>query len=293
MTTLLSRKTDAERAKGALEQAIEDAISRVTPPDEGPDLRARFGDAGSRIGDIGSKLSDIPSRLGEVGGRVGDAGKGIVDSSAETARAVAREARTLPSLAQAGAARAREAASGLPIRIQVGQPRRRPILPLVGLGIATAAVGAVLAYILDPVVGRTRRAALRDRLGASARRMGRWSASQGRHIAATTTALRERSRASEPGEPADEVALVSRVKSELFRGTDIDKGAISVNAERDVVFLRGTAPSDDEVREIGRRVEGIPGVRKVVNLLHVPGAPVPVMSGEEDEAEPPKWAVPH
>jgi hypothetical protein len=286
MTTLFSRKTDAERAKGAIEHAIEDAIARVSPPDEAPDVRAR-------LEEVGSKLSDIPGRLGELGGHIGDAGKGIVESGAETARAVAREARGLPSLAQAGAARAREAASGMPIRIQVGQPRRRPILPLVGLGIATAAVGAVLAYILDPVVGRSRRAALRDRLGATARRVGRWSASQGRHIAATTTALRERSRASEPGEPADEVALVSRIKSEVFRDTDIDKGAINVNAERDVVFLRGTAPSEDEVRDIGRRVEGIPGVRKVVNLLHVPGAPVPVMTGEEDEAEPPTWAVPH
>ena len=286
MTTLFSRKTDAERAKGAIEHAIEDAIARVSPPDEAPDVRAR-------LEEVGSKLSDIPGRLGELGGHIGDAGKGIVESGAETARAVAREAKGLPSLAQAGAARAREAASGMPIRIQVGQPRRRPILPLVGLGIATAAVGAVLAYILDPVVGRSRRAALRDRLGATARRVGRWSASQGRHIAATTTALRERSRASEPGEPADEVALVSRIKSEVFRDTDIDKGAINVNAERDVVFLRGTAPSEDEVRDIGRRVEGIPGVRKVVNLLHVPGAPVPVMTGEEDEAEGPTWAVPH
>jgi len=66
-----------------------------------------------------------------------------------------------------------------------------------------------------------------------------------------------------------------------------------VNAERDVVFLRGTAPSEDQIRDIGRQVESMPGVRKVVNLLHVPGAPVPVMAGEEDEAEPPKWAVPH
>ena len=271
MTTLFSRKTHADRAK----DAIEDAISNLNAPDdEASDLRARLGDAGSRIGDAGNR---------------------IVESGAETARAVAREARALPSLAQAGAARAREAASGMPIRIQVGQPRRRPILPLVGLGIATAAVGAVLAYILDPAVGRSRRAALRDQIGSTARQLGRWSASQGRRVAATTTALRERSRASEPGEPVDEVALVSRVKSELFRDADIDKGAINVNAERDVVFLRGTATSEDQVRVIGQRVEGMPGVRKVVNLLHIPGAPVPVMAGEgeEGQAEPPQWAVSH
>ncbi len=290
MTSLLSRKTDAERAKSAIEQAIEDSIARVNPPDDGPDVRGRLGDAGSRLGDVGNRVGGA---IGDVGGRIGDAGSRIVESSAETARAVAREARGLPSLAQAGAARARDAASSVPIRIQVGQPPRRPILPLVGLGIATAAVGAVLAYILDPVVGRSRRAALRDRVAATARRAGRWSAGQGRRVAATTTALRERSRASEPREPVDEVALASRVRSELFRDPAVDKGSISVNAERDVVFLRGTARTDDEVRDIGKRVESISGVSKVVNLLHVPGAPVPVMAGEEDQAESPKWAVPH
>jgi osmotically-inducible protein OsmY len=280
MTTIFSRKTDAERAKAA----IEDAISKLNAPDEASDLRARLDDAGSRIGDVGNKLGELPTRLGDVGGRIGDAGNRIVESGNRIVESSAETARTV-------AARAREAASGMPIRIQVGQPRRRPILPLVGLGIATAAVGAVLAYILDPVVGRSRRAALRDRFGATARQVGRWSASQGRRVAATTTALRERSRANEPGDAIDEVALVSRVKSELFRDADIDKGAINVNAERDVVFLRGTAANEDQVREIGRRVEGFAGVRKVVNLLHLPGAPVPVMAAEEDQAEPSPWGA--
>lgn len=273
MISLLSRKTDADRAKSA----IEDAISRLTEAEEAPDLRARLGDAGSRLGDVGGKL-------GDVGGRIGDAGNRLVESGAETARAVAREARGLPSMAQAGAARALEAASSVPVRIQVGQPRRRPILPLIGLGIATTAVGAVLAYILDPVVGRTRRAALRDRVTATTRQAGRWSASLGRRAVATTTVLRERLRATEPGEPVDEVALVSRIKSEVFRDPAIDKGSINVNAERDVVFLRGTAPSEDLIRAIADQVEGIPGVRKVVNLLHIPGAQVPVMAGEEEQA---------
>ena len=49
--------------------------------------------------------------------------------------------------------------------------------------------------------------------------------------------------------------------------------------------------TEDQVREIGQRVEGFPGVRKVVNLLHVPGAPVPVMGAEEDQAEPSPWGA--
>jgi len=283
MINLLARKSGAERAKIALEDAVENAISHMDAPEESPDLRARLGDAGSRIGN--------------AGGRIGDAGSRIVEAGAEAARAVGSRigdaGKGLPSLAHSSAARAMDAASSVPLRIQVGKPRRRPILPWIGLGVATTAVGAVLAYILDPETGRSRRATLRDRVAASARRVAGWSTSQGRRAAATATVVRERLRAPGPGEPADEVALVSRIKSELFRDPAIDKGSINVNAERDIVFLRGTAPSEEQVREIAERVEGIAGVRKVMNLLHLPGAPVPVMTGEEHEAVPPKGTVPH
>jgi hypothetical protein len=219
----------------------------------------------------------------DLRGRLAETWKQVADSGAETARAVAREARTLPVIAQTTGARAMDAASTVPVRVQVGRPRR-PILPLLVVGAITAALGAFLAWVLDPQMGRTRRAVTRDRLASGARRVGRWSARRGRWLKATATATARRmQRPDVPAEELDEVTLTNRVRSELFRDPAIDKGAININAERDVVFLRGTAPSHDLVAELGSRVEQIDGVRKVVNLLHVPGAPIPVMA--EDYAE--------
>jgi hypothetical protein len=217
-------------------------------------------------------------------GRVTETWNRIADSGAETARAVAREARTLPALAQTAGARARDAAAAVPVRVQVGPAQRRPIRPLVIVGAITAILGAILAYAFDPQMGRTRRTVTRDRVAGGARRLGRWSARRGRWLKATASATAERmQRPAAQAEPLDEVALTNKVRSELFRDPTIDKGAINVNAERDVVFLRGTAPSHDRIAELGARVEQIDGVRKVVNLLHVPDAPVPVMA--EDYAE--------
>jgi hypothetical protein len=214
----------------------------------------------------------------DLRGRLAETWKQVADSGAETARAVAREARTLPVIAQAAGARAMDVASTVPVRVQVGRPRRS-ILPLVVVGAITAATGAFLAWALDPQMGRTRRAVTRDRLAGGARRVGRWSARRGRWLKSTVSATAERlQRADAPAEQLDEVALTNKVRSELFRDPAIDKGTININAERDVVFLRGTVPSHELVAELGSRVERIDGVRKVVNLLHVPGAPIPVMT---------------
>jgi hypothetical protein len=221
---------------------------------------------------------DLRGRLAEAWNRVADS------DAAGAARAVAREAAAVPALAQAAGTRAREAASTVPVRVQVGRPARRPILPLVVVGAITAAIGAFLAWVLDPQMGRTRRAVTRDRLAGGARRFGRWSARRGRWLKATASATAERlQRPDAPAEELDEVALTNKVRSELFRDPAINKGTININAERDVVFLRGTVPSHELVAELGSRVERIDGVRKVVNLLHVPGAPIPVMT--EDYAE--------
>jgi BON domain len=299
MVTVLTRKTDAERTKAAIEDAI-----------------ARMG-AAAEHGDHRSRLERAVSGLGDAGGRIVDAGSEVVGSGAEWARTAAGTVRLpkdvhlprnvslpkdarfvpdvrLPKVAHTAAERARHVASSIPVRVQVGKPPRPSAVPLLVIGAITAAVGAAIAFLFDPQMGRTRRAVAGDQIAAGVRRAGRWSARQGRGAAAAMTALRQRRDSSAtPSRDVDEVGLVDRVRSELFRDTSIDKGAISVNAERDVVFLRGTAPTDDQIADIVRRVEAIDGVGKVVNLLHMPGAGVPVMSEEDSQAEQPRWAVPH
>lgn len=171
--------------------------------------------------------------------------------------------------------------------IGVVKPRRAAISSMVLVGLLMAAGGAIAAYVLDPQMGRTRRAVTRDRMAGEARRLGRWTARRGRWIASTASGIGERVQhaTDEPKVPVDEVALVNRVKSELFRDPEIDKGAIAVNVERDVLFLRGTAPTPELIDDIGHRASRIAGVAQVVNLLHVPGEPVPVMEQATAGAE--------
>jgi osmotically-inducible protein OsmY len=81
-----------------------------------------------------------------------------------------------------------------------------------------------------------------------------------------------------PGRPPAEErlndpALVRKVESEVFRGEEIPKGNISVNAEYGVIYLRGEVPSQDVMDELTTRARSVDGVRAVENLTHLPGEP--------------------
>jgi osmotically-inducible protein OsmY len=75
-------------------------------------------------------------------------------------------------------------------------------------------------------------------------------------------------------EPPDDVTLAQKVASTLFRDPSVPKGAISINAEAGVVFLRGMVESE-MIPEIEQATRRVPGVRDVENLLHPPGTPAP------------------
>jgi hypothetical protein len=173
---------------------------------------------------------------------------------------------------------------------------RRPAsrLPLVVVGLAGAVAGAFLAFVLDPQMGRTRRALTRDQLAGGARRLGRWSTRRARYVASTAEGLSQRlqrsSRAATGGEPLDDVALAHKVESILFRDPDIEKGDININAEHGAVFLRGTVADRARADEIRRRVTRIDGVGAVVNLLRIEGDGG---IGTTEEAEDrPLWTAP-
>jgi hypothetical protein len=178
-----------------------------------------------------------------------------------------------------------------------GTKRRASAMPFVIIGLATAAAGAVLAYVLDPQLGRTRRAVTRDRMAGGARRVGQWSARQARSVASTATGVGSRARNAEVSrertESADEVVLVARVKSEAFRDADIDKGGIVVNAENDVVYLRGTVADQEQGETLRMRVEKVEGVGRVVNLLRVEGDENAELERQIEEESRPTWALPH
>jgi hypothetical protein len=144
--------------------------------------------------------------------------------------------------------------------------------------LAGAAVGAALAYVLDPEQGHRRRRLLAERAAASARRSSRRGV---RVIRVAVARVQGHARGvvhrlRPPAKPSpDDVTLAHKVESVVFRDPKFPKGQISINAEEGEVFLRGQVDRPELIRELEEAVRNVPGVQGVENLLHLPGTPAP------------------
>jgi hypothetical protein len=155
------------------------------------------------------------------------------------------------------------------VRRRRDQARRRTIAVAAIAGVT----GTVLALLFDPDRGRSRRAYLRDRVAGAFRRTGRRLARGMRFMGSTMAGIGSALSRRRRGELIDDVSLAHKVETELFRDPSIDKGRLNVNAQRGVVYLRGTAETPERINAIEDRTRQIAGVRAVENLLHLPGTP--------------------
>lgn len=80
----------------------------------------------------------------------------------------------------------------------------------------------------------------------------------------------------------DDVGLVRKVESELFRDRTLPKGQISINADRGIVVLRGQLEDVQLIERIEREVRKVAGVHDVENLLHPPTVPAPASHSHGD-----------
>jgi osmotically-inducible protein OsmY len=133
------------------------------------------------------------------------------------------------------------------------------------------ALGAALVYFFDPENGKRRRKVTMDRIAGLARRHGR---RLGRGVASEAYGLKQKAthRQDEPKPQPDDVTLARKVETEIFRGPEVPKGKINVNAENGIVVLRGEAETPEMIEDLARKAREVQGVRDVENLLHVPGA---------------------
>jgi osmotically-inducible protein OsmY len=133
-----------------------------------------------------------------------------------------------------------------------------------------AAIGAALVYFFDPQQGARRRNMLRDRTLAFFRRGGRRAA---RRVGAKAYGLKQKAtHMREEPKTFDDQTLKAKIESEVFRPADAPKGAVNVNVENGVVYLRGEVQQPEIVEELEQRVRSIQGVERVENLLHTPGS---------------------
>jgi hypothetical protein len=137
-----------------------------------------------------------------------------------------------------------------------------------GLG---TALGALIAFFFDPQQGRRRRHQLFFRSGGMTRRTIRRGRRAGRGIGAEIYGLTQKAtHLREQPKDFDDVTLARKVETEIFRGPDIPKGQINVNAEDGIVYLRGEAPTPEMIDDLIEKTRKIQGVRDVRNLLHLP-----------------------
>jgi hypothetical protein len=138
------------------------------------------------------------------------------------------------------------------------------------------AAGVALEFFLDPRSGGRRRHHLRDRVKATLRRRARGVERQTRYEVGKVAGIAHRiTHPQHESAELDDISLVHKVESELFRDRTIPKGRISINADRGIVVLRGQLDDAQEIQRIGREARKVVGVRDVDNLLHLPGAPAP------------------
>jgi hypothetical protein len=137
------------------------------------------------------------------------------------------------------------------------------------------ALGAALAYFLDPELGRGRRARLQDQAGArlrDGRRSLERSARQLRDRAWGAVAQLE---AAEPDQPEDDLTILSRVESVLFGMPGFPKHSVNAEVVQGELTLRGEVMTEEEARAVVDAASRVRGVVAVQSLLHLPGQEAP------------------
>jgi BON domain len=159
--------------------------------------------------------------------------------------------------------------------------RRRPVQPvmIVVPAVVGVATGALAEYLLDPAAGRARRAKLRERSVAAARRPVK---RVGRTTGQKVTYLRGRVRGAAhhlaPAHPVpDDRTLADKVRSEALGR--FGRHGLNVDAVDGVVTLRGQIEDGDTINDLVAAVERVHGVRRVENLLHPPHTTAPNVQG--------------
>jgi hypothetical protein len=139
------------------------------------------------------------------------------------------------------------------------------------------ALGALLAYFLDPRSGKRRRHLAFDRTAAFFRSGGRHVARAGRGVAAEAYGVSQKvQHLKEEPKDFDDATLADKVRSQVFRDPGVPKGKLNVNVQNGVVQLRGEVPRADLIEELVARTRDVQGVRDVENLLHIPGTSAPM-----------------
>ena len=132
---------------------------------------------------------------------------------------------------------------------------------------------AAVTYFFDPERGRARRAQTQDQLRAKLRRAERKAEAELRYAEGKAEGIVHKLSAIPPDAPADDRALADRIRSEL--GDRFPDETAELTVVDGTVELRGQVGDEAAKALLVAEVKRIPGVKRVVNLLHTPDQPAP------------------
>jgi hypothetical protein len=133
--------------------------------------------------------------------------------------------------------------------------------------IAATGIGALSMYVLDPAIGRSRRAKARDQLIRFRTKAGDAASTTARDLKNRSLGVLAEARARVIGEAVDDAVLAERVRSQL--GFLVRHPSfVQVQASSGSITLSGPVLSD-EVQQLIRGAASVRGVCQVENRLEV------------------------
>ena len=144
-------------------------------------------------------------------------------------------------------------------------------------------LGAGIMYVLDPRLGKRRRALVRDKAQAYWRRTGKFISQTARDARQRTYGLIAETQAQLRGaEVPEDAVLVARVRAQIGHVVS-QAGTVDVTAQQGRVTLSGSIAAH-EVEKLLSAVASVAGVTAVVNRLEVNHAPASVAGGQRNNA---------
>ncbi len=130
-------------------------------------------------------------------------------------------------------------------------------------------VGALFAYLFDPVAGKARRARLRDQSVARSRDVTEEITTRARYEADRVRGVIHDLRSPSDDAPRNDSELLQKVRSEALGPSNVP-GSIEVHVDDGAVVLQGESADPGGLRDLIGRIQKVTGVRDVRNEV-VPG----------------------
>jgi osmotically-inducible protein OsmY len=127
------------------------------------------------------------------------------------------------------------------------------------------ALGAGVAYLLDPDRGTRRRALLRDKLVHAGHELEDAARANVRHARNRVGGLAHEAVAGLTERQVEDRVLEERVRSQVGRGLS-SAGGLDILADQGRITLSGVVPAED-MQDVVRTVQSVRGVRTVENRL--------------------------